>query len=205
MIIWVIIIGDYLPQIASMSKASVSLPYIALLVILMAFAAETFACKEKLVANLVILIVMILMIVSNQFVVAQVVGNGERDLEFKYLTDWYRENSKPGEKLVTTVPIILSTMAPQYKDCFIHTQTFDANSPQDFVQECYQKHITYVAWDSREGLLPNDHYYKYWKMANIAPLAVGKDIGPYQFITQIRVSQRKYINLYRLRYPPPNR
>ena len=143
------------------------------------------------------------MIVSNQFMVAPVVGNGQRDIEFKYLVDWYIANAKPGEKLVTTVPVILQTMAVKYKDCFIHTDTFDANNPTDFVKECYKKNITYVAWDSREGLMPTDHYYKYWKMANIAPLAAGHDIGPYQFITQIRASQRRYINLYRLKPLPP--
>jgi len=198
-IIWIMILWGYLPRLAPMSKASVSLPYIAILAAVMVFAAESFAYKAKLIPNLVVLILMILMIVSNQFVVAQVVGNGERDLEFKYLTEWYCQNAKPDEKLVTTVPVILTIMAPQYKDNFIHTQTFDANNPNDFARECYERNITYVAWDSREGLNPTDHYYKYWKMANIAPLAVGKDIGPYQFITQIRVNQRRYINLYRLR------
>jgi hypothetical protein len=198
-IIWIMILWGYLPRIAPMSKVSVSLPYIAILAAFMVFAVESFAYKTKLITNLVVLILMILMIVSNQFVVAQVVGNGERDLEFKYLAEWYRQNAKPGEKLVTTVPVILEILAPQYKDDFIHTNTFDANNPNDFVMECYKRNITYVAWDSREGLNPTDHYYKYWKMSNIAPLAVGRDIGPYQFITQLRVNQRRYINLYRLR------
>ena len=131
------------------------------------------------------------------------VGNGERDIEFKYLTDWYVANAKSGEKLVTTVPVILEMLAPAYKDNFIHTSTFDANNPADFAAECYRKNITYVAWDSRVGLVPTDHYYKYWKMSNIAPLIAGGDVGPYQFITQLRANQRRYINLYRLRYPPP--
>ena len=95
-------------------------------------------------------------------------------------------------------------MAPQYKDCFIHTNSFDANNPNDFVTECYRRNITYVAWDSRIGLVLEDPYYTYWKAANIAPLEVGEDIGPYQFITQLQtVFENEYINLYRLRYPPP--
>jgi hypothetical protein len=144
------------------------------------------------------------MITSNQFGVAGMVGNVKRDIEFKYLLDWYKANAKKGEKLVTTVPSILQIMAPQYKDCFIHTDSFDANNPNDFVIECYKRNITYVAWDSKEGLLPTNPYYKYWKMANIAPLAAGRDVGPYQFIAQIAVvNQGRYINLYRLRYPPP--
>ncbi len=201
--IWTLTLLGYLPQITSLSKASVSLPFVSILVVFIAFAAQQFAYREKLFTNIVIVTLIILMIVSNQFMVAPVVGNGQRDIEFKYLVDWYIANAKPGEKLVTTVPVILQTMAVKYKDCFIHTDTFDANNPTDFVKECYKKNITYVAWDSREGLMPTDHYYKYWKMANIAPLAAGHDIGPYQFITQIRASQRRYINLYRLKPLPP--
>jgi hypothetical protein len=202
-LIWVLTLWGYLPRMASMSKASVSLPYVAILVVFIAFAAGRFAYKGNLLTDFVVLSLIVLIIVSNQFVVAGVVGNGERDIEFKYLVDWYKENAKKGEKLVTTVPIILTIMDPEDSNCFIHTDTFDANNPSDFAIECYKRNITYVAWDSRVGLVPTDHYYKYWKMSNIAPLIVAKDIGPYQFITQLRVNQRRYINLYRLRYPPP--
>jgi hypothetical protein len=197
--IWALNLWAYLPQIADMSKASVSLPYISILISILIFVAGVYVYRKNIFTSVVILSMMILMIVSNQFIVAGVVGNGDRDIEFKYLTEWYCQNAKPDEKLVTTVPIILTILAPQYKDNFIHTGTFDANSPEQFAMECYKKHITYVAWDSREGLTPSDQYYKYWKMSNIAPLAVGRDIGPYEFITQFRVNQRRYLNLYRLR------
>lgn len=198
-LVWAMILWGFLPQLSQMSTASVSLPYIAILVSAIAFGILAYMNKKTIFTSAVVFSLMILMIVSNQFMIAQIVGNGDRDIEFKYLTDWYLQNAKPTEKLVTTVPTILTILAPQYKDNFIHTNTFDANSPEDFVRECYKKNITYVAWDSREGLVPSDHYYKYWKMSNIAPLAAAKDIGPYQFITQIRVNQRRYINLYRLR------
>jgi hypothetical protein len=201
-VIWILTLAGRLPEVASMSRASVSLSLVAILVVFIVFIAERFIYKIK-PKDFVVLTLMVLMIVSNQFVVASAVGNGERDIEFKYLVDWYRQNAKPGEKLVTTVPSILQIMAPEYKGCFIHTSTFDANSPADFIKECYERNITYVAWDSREGLVPSDHYYKYWKMSNIAPLIVGRDIGPFQFIKEIWVDERRYINLYRLRYPPP--
>ncbi len=203
-VIWTLILAvGYLPQKASISKASVSLPYIAILVVCAAFAVRKISYKGSLLTGFVMFTLMILMILSTQFVVADVLGNGERDIEFKYLLDWYQDNAKKGEKLVTTAPSILQIMAPQYKDCFIHTNTFDVNNPNDFVTECYKRNITYVAWDSREGLMPTDHYYKYWKMANIASLAAGKDVGPYQFIKQLKGKEGCYVNLYRLRYPPP--
>ena len=202
-LIWALTLWGYLPEVSPMSKASISLPYVAILVVCIALFVRKFAYRSNLLTDFVVLSLMILIIVSNQFVVAGVVGNGERDIEFKYLVDWYKENAKKGEKLVTTVPLILQIMDPADKDYFIHTDTFDANNPSDFVYECYKRNITYVAWDSRVGLVPTDHYYKYWKMSNIAPLIAGKDIGPYQFITQLKANQRRYINLYRLRYPPP--
>jgi hypothetical protein len=190
-------------KMTKMSRASVSLPYVAILVVLIALIAGRFAYKRKLLTDFVILAFMIQMIASNQFGISLVVGNGERDIEFKYLLDWYKSNAKTGEKLVIAVPSILQIMAPQYKDFFIHTNTFDANDSGSFIVECYKRNITYVAWDSRLGLAPTNPYYKSWKLANIAPLAVGKDTGPYQFVTQLKGQKRRYINLYRLRYPPP--
>ncbi len=200
--IWAFVIFTAMLKITNMSKAGASLPYIAISTAFLTLIVGRFAYKRKRLTDFVILALMILMTTSNQFGVADVVGNGERDIEFKYLLDWYKDNAKKGEKLVTTVPSILQIMAPQYKDCFIHTNTFDANNPNDFAIECYKKNIIYVAWDSRMGLAPKVPYYKYWKMANIAPLVAGKDTGPYKFIIQLR-GEEQYINLYRLRYPPP--
>ncbi len=203
-LVWALMLFGELSKIIEQYKVSVSLLYIAISVTLIALIAEHFACKRKLLTDFVVLALMILMITSNQFGVAGAVGNVRRDIEFKYLLDWYKDNAKKGEKLVTTVPSILQIMAPQYKDCFIHTNSFEANNPNDFIAECYKRNITYVAWDSKIGLSPTDHYYKYWKVANIAPLAAGRDVGPYQFIAQITiVNQKRYINLYRLRHPPP--
>ena len=203
---WILILfGELLKARAiEMSRASVFLPYVAILVVFAALIAEHFVYKRKWLTDFVVLALMTLIIASNQCGVVSILGNGERDIEFKYLLDWYKANAKKGEKLVTTAPSILQIMAPQYKDCFIHTNSFDANNPNDFVTECYRRNITYVAWDSRIGLVLEDPYYTYWKAANIAPLEVGEDIGPYQFITQLQtVFENEYINLYRLRYPPP--
>jgi hypothetical protein len=196
--IWAFLIFADILKMTKVSKASASLPYIAILVTFIAFIAGRFTCKRKWLTDFVVLAFMIQMIVSNQFGIYLAVGNGERDIEFKYLLDWYKDNAKIGEKLATTVPSILQIMAPQYKDCFIHTNSFDASNPIDFSIECYKRNITYVAWDSRIGLIPGDPYYKYWKVANILPLAVGEDVGPYQFITRLRVNRERYINLYRL-------
>lgn len=196
---WATAVAGDVADFSSHSVKSARLPYIAAAICGLMCAGLIYVKGKKAVMTAITGFMLIcLMIFSNQAVILSAVGNGERDIEFKYLLDWYLQNI-PGEKMVLTVPVILQTMAPKYSECFIHTNTFDANSPEDFVAECYQKGITYAAWDSRMGLTPANRYYKSWKMANIAPLAVGRDIGPYQFITQFRVDQRRYVNLYRLR------
>jgi hypothetical protein len=196
---WATAVAGDVAGFSSHSVKSARLPYIAAAICGLMCAGLIYVKGKRAVMTAITGFMLIcLMIFSNQAVILSDVGNGERDIEFKYLLDWYLQNI-PGEKMVLTVPVILQTMAPKYSECFIHTNTFDANSPEDFVAECYKKGITYAAWDSRMGLTPANRYYKSWKMANIAPLAVGRDIGPYQFITQFRVDQRRYVNLYRLR------
>ena len=199
---WIVMLFPYLPKMGDMSRRSVSLPYAAIGVVCFFVGAGTFIFKGKyLWRDIVAASVVILVIVSNQFMIAPVVGNGERDIEFKYLVNWYIANAKPGEKLVCTVPVILETLAPEYKDNFIHTAHIDANSPFEFVEECYKQGITYVAWDSRMGIHPNDRYYGFWKMKNIAHLAVPQNQGPYEFITQVGKSRRRFVNIFRLHRP----
>ncbi len=201
-IIWALGLSGYLSMLAQMSTASASLPLVSILVVLMALVAGFLAYKGSILKEVTILALMILIIVSNQFAVAGLVGNGASNIEFKYLADWYCQNAKKGEKLVTTMANLLASMAPQYADDFVPIDDFaDVNTPAEFVEKCYRKNITYIAWDSRIGLAPADDYYKIWKIANIAPLAAGRDIGPYQFITQLVANQRRYINIYRLRKP----
>ena len=200
-IVWAVALMKYLPRLSQYSRDSVSLPYVSVVVGFIALALGHYVYRKNLLRNITIYAVLVLIVFSNQFTIASIVGNGERDIEFKYLTDWYKANAKQGEKMVTTVPIILTVMAPEFKENFIHTNTFDANTPEEFVRECYQRNITYIAWDSRMGLTPKNHYYKYWNMSNIAPLIVAKDIGPYKFITRLIANKRRYINLYRLRPP----
>jgi len=198
--VWtMLLLGDF-QMTVPLSRRSVSLPYVAVGLVCLFFLARLYVYRSKyLWRDIAVTALVILIIVSNQFVVAQMVGNGERDIEFKYLVDWYFANAKPGEKLVSTVPSILTIMAPEYKDCFIHTQHIEGDNPNEFVRGCYDRQVRYVAWDSRIGLCPKDRYYRYWHVKNILPLRAPQDNGPYEFITQLVHNRRRYINLFRLR------
>ncbi len=166
--------------------------------ILILLLGQSFFCRVRYFwPNILILVIATLIIVSNQFVLVGVVGNGERDIEFKHLVDWYINNAAKGKKLATTVPVILQTMAPEYENCFVHTRDIEGGNPEEFIQGCYQQNITYVAWDSRMGFHPNDRYYRFWKMKNIASLGDGCSVGPYEFICRVG-GKKRFIYIYRL-------
>ncbi|MFC1677862.1 hypothetical protein ACFL3G_12485 [Planctomycetota bacterium] len=157
--------------------------------------------SKGLLGDITVSLIVCLVIVSNQFVLVRVVGNGQRNIEFKLLADWYRDNVEPGQKLVTTMPGLVSIFVPERENLLVHTGNIDAESAEDFVRKCYDNNITYIAWDSRLGLYPNDRYYKLWGLKNIAQLSQPARIGPYEFVSQVVANERKYVNIFRLRNP----
>ncbi len=149
-----------------------------------------------LLLELSILTLVCLIIVSNQFMLVRLVRNGQQDIEFKQLADWYIKNANPGEKIAVYMCGTVKVFAPKYAEYFV--QFPKANSPEELVKACYDEKITYVVWATREGL-SKDHYgYHKLKLdTNIAVLRNAKDIWPYQFITQIG-SRKGFINVFRL-------
>ena len=69
---------------------------------------------------------MCLVIISNQFLLVRVMGNGQQNVEFKQLADWYISNAKPGEKLLSTMSNIVGIFAPEHKESFYHTSGIKA-------------------------------------------------------------------------------
>lgn len=204
MTVWLVQLVPYLPKIAKMSVHSTTLPYVSAVVVVLIFISYTLLYRKKfLLSDLILSILVCLIIASNQFALVRVIGNGQGNVEFKMLANWYIENANEGEKLLSTMANIARLYASKHKDKFVHTSSIKTDDPVGFAKECYEKNITYVAWDSRLGLTPNDLYYKRWRLKNIAALAYGKDIGPYEFVTQIRANQRRFINIFRLKQPPP--
>lgn len=202
--VWLFQLVPYLPKLARMSPSSKALPYVSAAGAALVFAAFTFLYRKRfLLHDLLLSALVCLVIASNQLVLVQVIGTGRANVEFKMLADWYLENAKDGEKLLSTMANVARLYASEHKDDFVHTGSIKTDDPVGFAKECYQKDITYIAWDSRLGLSPNDLYYERWRLKNIAALAYGKDVGPYEFVTQIRASKRRFINIFRLKHPPP--
>ncbi len=198
-IAWAARIFNLMPQINLMSPVSKYIPYAAFAVILLMGLIRLCLYKAKfLLKDITIAALCAGMILSNQTMIAGVVGKGDRDIEFKYLLDWYIENAKPGEKMVLSVPVILQDLGPRYKDNFIHIAHIEGETPQQFAQNCYKENITYVAWDSRIGMAPQDRYYKSWGIRRIAMLAKPRDIGPYKYLSTVS-SGKRHIHIFRLK------
>jgi hypothetical protein len=199
-VVWFIILVPLLSKVAPYSRRSVSLPFVTIGVVMLLFFAGSLIYRRRHVLRFLALSALVcLMAVSNQFTLARMVGNGDTDAEFKKLADWYVRNARPGENLVTTMPNVVRLFAPQHSKHFIPTSRIKGDDPAGFVQACYNRKVTYVAWDSRIGLTPNNSYYKKWGISRTAMLAKPQSIGPYEFVTQLKQNDRRYINIFKLR------
>jgi hypothetical protein len=203
--IWIAMLAGHLAPAARLSPTSRYLPYIATAVIALIFAVRTFIFRARYIwRDAALSMLACLMVVSGQFTLVRQVGSGKTDVEFKMLADWYVKNAEPGEKLAATLTHVMKFFAPKESKYFVLTGSIGGNDAAKFIQRCYKRDIRYVAWDSRIGLTPTNSYYKKWGIARIAMLARPQSTGPYEFITQLKHSDRRYINVFRLRKPPPD-
>ncbi|MCP4707746.1 MAG: hypothetical protein GY869_03900, partial [Planctomycetes bacterium] len=72
---------------------------------------------------------------------------------------------------------------------------------EEFVADCRRKNITYVTWDSRIGLNPNNAYYKMWGIDRLTKLANPNDNGPFEFVDVVQntyAPNQRYIFIFRL-------
>jgi hypothetical protein len=199
-IVWLISLPSLLPKLTPVSTTSVSMPYVAIAVVLLLLAGRTYIYKIKnIFPQAVVLAVLCLIIGSNQFILVHFLGNGQRDVEFKLLADWYVANAKPGEKMGLFLSHVVRIYTPKYADNLVGLPI--ADNPVDFVKACYDANITYVVWASREGLSTDASYHQTNLDKNIAVLREPKSIGPYEYITTIRASQYRYVNIFRLHRP----
>jgi hypothetical protein len=199
-IMWLVSLPPLLPKLTPVSTTSVSMLYVAAAVVLLLLAGRTYIYKIKnIFPQAVVLAMLCLVIASNQFVLASMLGNGQRDVEFKYLGDWYVANAKPGEKMGLFLAHVVRIYTTKYADNLVGLPK--ADNPVDFVKACYDANITYVVWASREGLSTDASYRQTNLDKNIDILREPKNIGPYEYITTIRANQYRYVNIFRLHRP----
>jgi hypothetical protein len=199
-LLWAFRLWPALSMTAKVSSASCSVVYISLLLAAVGLGIRQFIVRgQHVLRDGCLFVVMTLMLVSNQFALSFRLGQGDLDIEFRRVAEWYLENTDGSEKLATTLPGVMNLFLPEAKKNAVHTNGIAGTNLPEFAQSCRQRRVGYVAWDSRLGFAINDEYYKNWGLSKIHPLGAGKDIGPFKYIEKIQgASQRRYILLYKV-------
>jgi len=197
-IIWLIPLIRYLPKLFQFSPRSAPLPFAAMLLVGLIFAGRVYIYRLRhFPREFAVLVFLCLIIVSNQFTLVQLVGDGQQDAEFKLLADWYIANAKPGEKIGVYMASVVKIFAPKYAQDIVPLPA--ADSPSEFVEACHKQGITYVVWATREGLRDDHTGYRQFNLhKNIAHLQKPQSSEDYQFVTRVS-AERGYVNIFRLR------
>jgi len=191
----------YHQKFLEVNRSLLFVPYVAMLTVTIVMLVKMLLHKGKsLGTNLLASLLVCCMIVTGQPHLVSALGDGKKNFEFKLLADWYRENAEPGKKMVVTLGYTTGYFSGWSQDYIIRYKEIKADSPADFVQQCQDLNITYIAWDSKHGLkgVRREVYYNKWAMKNIDLLEAPRDVGPYTFITQIKRDEKHYINVFRL-------
>ncbi len=214
-LIWVCSLFKFLPPMAPMSRQSSSVPYITILAVFIVLLGRLFVFGrvdlKKIVSSVMILSIMALMIVSNQFMLTQKVGNGTMDKEFKYLAQWYHENGGD-DILATTLPHVVRLYVPEKAKTLKRIQKISGNTPQEVIKNSFDRNIKYLCWDSRLGFSTKNVYYKRYRMERFGFLANPNNFkkpirtpdGIITFEKQIRCEdyRNRFINIYKLEKLP---
>ena len=198
---WCISLVKYFPNAASVSPTSASMPYVTMLVVAVIVVARlligSIPLSARIPPHLCIVSVMCLVIASNQFPLARLLGDGQREIEFKMLGEWFAANAKPNDKL-----------AVYQNDTQLFAGKFAANvvgfskeeSPRKLAEKLRQEGVMYVVWATREGFSHGQHpdYQLLRLNRNIGFLDKPRSIGCYEFVTQVG-TELGYVNIFRLK------
>jgi hypothetical protein len=205
--IWLFRIIPFVPETFPRCTRGASLPYVTMGVIGLVVLIEVCFFKSKfLVRNLALTAFVFVIVISQHFSMARQVGNGSYNIEFKRLVDWYVENAKPGERLASTWTGTLRTIAPKYKKNFIPLTSMRGKTLEKVLQNCYKNDLTYITWTSRGS----NSSKKGVAMLGGRKMSGGNlglsnpsDHGPCIFLKRIQSGSKRWINVFKLQYPPP--
>lgn len=195
---WLAGLIPYLNRASALSPRSATMPYAAMAVTGLFFAGRLYVERIRgLATGLTILAVMFLMIVSNQFVLAQLVRDGQKEIELKQLGEWFGTNAKPSDKMAVYNCGPAALFAGKLAENI--TGFPNADNPEQLVEKLYEQNFTYVVWATREGKSKQHTGYQLMGLdKNIAFLEKPMSIGPYEFVRQIG-SERGFVNVFHLK------
>jgi hypothetical protein len=188
---------SYLRRLSAICSVVRFLPSVVIFAVILIVLLKVFLYKFKyLLSDVAVATVMIFIILSNQFSLTSLLGDGQQDIEFKYLADWFVANAKPDEKMAVYMWATVEIFAPKFDKCFVNFPY--ADSPEELVGKLRQEKVTYACWASREGFSKDPYGDRVLNLPVTIPFLVNtQDQGPYKFITQIR-SKRGFVNVFRL-------
>jgi hypothetical protein len=200
--VWSAALIKHFDVAASVSPTSATIPYAAMGAVLIIIVMRISAGKLRILPrNICVAAMMCLVIASNQFVLANLLGDGKREIEFKQLGEWFSANAGPSEKLAVYNNVTQLFAGKNAANVVGYPR---ANGPEELVTKLRDEKVTYVAWATREGIGNRHNDYRFVGLdKNIVLLANPRDIGPYKFVTQVG-NNNGYINIFRLTYPDQN-
>jgi len=122
----------------------------------------------------VVLAFMVLAVINSGVTTGFTMRDGQANANFRVLAQWFQKIAKPGDRIVTTMAGFgpLYTDLPQ--DRFVHAGAIELDKAKDFngfVEECRNRGVTFIAWDSRLYRQNSDRYFKMWGLDRWDPLA----------------------------------
>lgn len=205
-VLWAIKIIDTLTYAEKRCPVIERLTVISSLVVVAGFFGLQLVRRHKPSMRwLIIPAFLVLAVVSNAATTGFLMGDGQRGANFKRLGQWFFENARDDDRMITTMPSWMPTYTGLPIERFKHMVNIspeDAKDFEAFIQECRKRNITLIAWDSRLAGSPNDRYYKLWGLDRIQILGKPADrIGPCQLVHIISEGSPK-IAIYRIMPAP---
>ncbi len=115
-VLWTVQLWPAISQTAKISAASGGVVYASLLLLVIGLAVKQFIFRGRgAVRDVCLLVVLALVIVSNQFALSFRLGQGDLDIEFRKTAEWYLKNTDGTEKLVATLPGVMNLFLPEGK------------------------------------------------------------------------------------------
>jgi len=194
---WLIMLIPFIQRLAPVCEKGKYLPYAAGVALILTVIVRVCLFKLKFLARDIALTVLVCLLVAGaHFTTARVIDNGIYYIEFKHMLDWYQSRAKPGEKLATRWTHVLKLMTKKDAGNFIALTTLASDTFDGFIQNCYDKNISYVACNSR-----GSSKTKRGLGAVREQLVNPRSVGPFEFVQRIEVSKSCWINIFRLHRP----
>lgn len=205
LVLWTGRLMWFYKPVSDYSAASVPVLFVALTAALACAAAVVSICRSRaLWPSAMMLIFAAAILFSNQLAIATTVRNGNEDNEFKQVDDWYLQNAKPGEKLACSMFMVLATIDEKHGGSFVPLSSTGEGKgdPQRSLEMSYKRGITYVVWDSRLGLRPQDRYYWMMGLHDLTQppydLSKPRSAGPYEYLTTLKSPFGRYVHIFKL-------